>query len=80
MIRTEAEYREALPRLEQDRQAAERQRAALIVEALTPEEVARRMEPLLSFHAQLSEEAEWYERSCRGRSPRSTTSNTWVAS
>lgn len=69
MIRTETEYREALRRLEQDRQAAERQRAALIAEGLTPEEVARGMEPLLSFHAQLTDEAEWYERACRGEIP-----------
>lgn len=69
MIRTETEYREALRRLEQDRQAARRQQAALGAAGLTLEEVERGMAPLRSFHAQLAEEVEWYERACRGEIP-----------
>ena len=69
MIRTEAEYREALGRIEQDRHGAEAQRVALISAGLTSEEVERGMAPLLSFQAQLREEVEWYERACRGDIP-----------
>lgn len=61
MIRSEAEYQEALRRLQQDGGVATRQREALGAAGLTGEEVGRAMEPLLSFQAQLSEEIEWYE-------------------
>lgn len=69
MIRTETEYQEAHRRLKQDRQATEAQRAGLVAAGLTLEEVERGMEPLYSFHAQLAEEVEWYERACRGEVP-----------
>ena len=62
MIRNESDYQEALRRLTQDQEVAARQRAALEDEGLTPEEVERAMAPLLSFQAQLAEEADWYER------------------
>jgi DNA-directed RNA polymerase specialized sigma subunit len=62
MIRNETEYQEALRRLTQDRDVAAQQCAALEAEGLTPEEVGRAMEPLQSFHAQLAEEVDWYER------------------
>lgn len=69
MIRNEAEYQEALRRLEQDRHVAARQRDALVKAGLTEEEVERGMEPLLSFHAQLAEEVEWYENVRRRNFP-----------
>jgi DNA-directed RNA polymerase specialized sigma subunit len=62
MIRNETEYQEALRRIAQDREVAAQQRVALQAEGLTLDEVERAMEPLLSFHAQLAEEIEWYER------------------
>jgi DNA-directed RNA polymerase specialized sigma subunit len=62
MISSETEYQEALRRLIQDRDVAAQQRAALEAQGLTPEEVGRAMEPLLSFQAQLAEEVDWYER------------------
>jgi DNA-directed RNA polymerase specialized sigma subunit len=62
MIKNEQEYREARRRLEQDQEVARRQRAALEEMGLAEDEVARAMEPLLSFQAQLAEEVEWYER------------------
>jgi DNA-directed RNA polymerase specialized sigma subunit len=62
MIQNETEYHEALRRLNQDREIADQQRTALAAEGLTPEEVERAMEPLLSFQAQLVEEVGWYER------------------
>lgn len=65
MIRTEHEYEEARRRLVQDREVADRQRQGLYAAGLAAEEVARAMEPLLSFQAQLAEEVEWYERILR---------------
>src|SRR5688572_18846372 len=62
MIRSESEYREALRGLDQDRDVAARQRAALTASGLTSEEVERAMQPLLSFQAQRSEDVDWYER------------------
>jgi DNA-directed RNA polymerase specialized sigma subunit len=66
MIRSEAEYREAVKRAREDQESAAQQRAALSERGLTPEQVERAMEPLLSFHAQLNEEIAWYERVRRG--------------
>lgn len=61
MIRNETEYQEALRRLRQDREVAARQREALVAAGLSPDEVERAMQPLLSFQAQLAEELAWYE-------------------
>ena len=69
MIRNETEYQEALRRLDQDREVAARQRAALEAEGLRPEELERAMAPLLSFQAQLTEEVDWYERVRRREFP-----------
>ena len=66
MIRTEAEYQEAIRRVKQDREVAEQQRLALVDMGLTPEEVEAAMEPLLCFQEQLTEEITWYENVCRG--------------
>jgi len=61
MIRSEAEYQEALRRLEQDRTVAAAQRDALMASGLSSEEVEHAMEPLRSFQAQLEDEVAWYE-------------------
>lgn len=61
MIRNEAEYEEALRRLEQNRSIAAQQQSALRSVGLALDEVQRAMEPLLSFQAQLAEEIDWYE-------------------
>jgi DNA-directed RNA polymerase specialized sigma subunit len=66
VIRSEAEYREALKRLRNDREFAAQQRAALVSKGLPTEQVDRAMEPLLSFQAQLNDEVAWYERARRG--------------
>lgn len=66
MIRTDAEYRRALERLDTDRAYLERLRTALEAKALSSEEVARAMQPALAFHAQLREEVDTYERMKRG--------------
>jgi len=62
MIRSEAEYREARKRLDEDRLFIQAQREALEAEGFNSEEVARGMEPTLSFHEQLREEVTFYER------------------
>jgi DNA-directed RNA polymerase specialized sigma subunit len=69
MIRSEAEYQEALRRLEQDRKVAAAQREALTTAGLTGAEVERAMEPLRSFQAQLEEEITWYEEVRRRNFP-----------
>ncbi|MCL5962565.1 MAG: helix-turn-helix domain-containing protein [Chloroflexi bacterium] len=47
--------------MKQDQQVAVQQREALVKAGLSDEEIDRAMQPLLSFHAQLVEEVEWYE-------------------
>lgn len=69
MIRNEAEYHEALRRLQQDQDVAARQREAFVKAGFPPEEVERGMEPLLSFQGQLADEIEWYENIRRGNFP-----------
>jgi DNA-directed RNA polymerase specialized sigma subunit len=61
MIRNEAEYQEAIRRMQRDRHVAEMQRSALVEKRLNDDEITAVMEPLLSFHAQLAQEVEWYE-------------------
>ena len=53
-------------RLRQDRAVIEAQREKLRELGLTPDEVKRALEPALSFHEQLREEVETYERMRRG--------------
>jgi DNA-directed RNA polymerase specialized sigma subunit len=69
MIRSEADYREALRQLHQDREIAERQRAELVSDGLVGDEVAAVMEPLLAFQAQLEQEIAWYENARRRNFP-----------
>jgi ribosome-binding protein aMBF1 (putative translation factor) len=66
MIRNENEYQEAVRRLreEQDRLAEHRRRLEEM--GLAADEVKRALDPLRSFHEQLSEEVESYERLKRG--------------
>ena len=68
MIRNEKEYKEALARLEQDREVIAAQQQALADRGLAEEEVKRGLGPLLSFRAQLEEEVKWYERARRRES------------
>jgi DNA-binding XRE family transcriptional regulator len=62
MIKTESEYRECLKRLEQDRKHIAQQRKTLKENGLKPEQVKNAMQAAWSFHEQLKEEVEWYER------------------
>lgn len=62
MIRTETEYSEALIRLKGERLRLAAQRKSLVAAGLTSAEVKRMVDPLKSFHLQLREEVENYER------------------
>jgi len=62
MIRNEAEYQECIARLEQDRQHLAHQREALVEAGLTAKQIDKALEPAISFHEQLQEEVEWYEK------------------
>lgn len=66
MIRSEQEYQKALERLEKDQSVMAEQRKQLQALELDSDEVARAMQPLESFHEQLREEVEVYERMKRG--------------
>lgn len=66
MIRTDKEHRKALQQLEEGAHAMELQRRQLEQMDLKREEVERAMQPVQSFHEQLKEEVEAYERMKRG--------------
>ena len=66
MIRTEAEYNKALERLENDRETIRKQKEKLVEMNLEDEEIKRAIQPLQSFHDQLKEKVEVYEKMKRG--------------
>jgi len=66
MIRNEAEYQEASARLADERQRLTEHRARLAEAGLGEEEIKRVIDPMESFHLQLKEEVESYERLKRG--------------
>jgi DNA-binding XRE family transcriptional regulator len=66
MIRNETEYQEAVGRLQQEKARLAEHRRRLKAEGLKPEELKRALDPFRSFHLQLQEEVESYERLRRG--------------
>ncbi len=66
MIRNESEYQEAVRRLHEERTRLSDHKAHLEAMGLGPDEVKRAFDPLHSFHDQLAEEVEIYERLKRG--------------
>jgi ribosome-binding protein aMBF1 (putative translation factor) len=66
MIRTETEYREAVNRVVAEEKALADHEAALRAEGLAPDQMKRLMDPIVSFHIQLKEEVQSYERLKRG--------------
>jgi DNA-binding XRE family transcriptional regulator len=66
MIRNEAEYQEASKRLADERTRLGEHRARLREAGLSDEEIKRVIDPIESFHLQLHEEVESYERLKRG--------------
>ncbi len=67
MIRNEKEYQEAVGRLKAEKQRLEQHRAGLVSERLDAASVKNLMDPMESFHLQLKEEVESYERLRRGQ-------------
>lgn len=66
MIRNEAEYQQASARLADERQRLADHRARLKDTGLSDEQIKRVVDPMESFHLQLKEEVESYERLKRG--------------
>lgn len=66
MIRTEAEYKNAQEKLDQEQETLQRQREQLEEMDLSEEEVEQALEPMISFRDQLREEIETYEQMRRG--------------
>ena len=66
MIRNEGEYQEASARLTSERNRLAEHRARLKETGLSDEEIKRVIDPMESFHLQLKEEVESYERLKRG--------------
>jgi ribosome-binding protein aMBF1 (putative translation factor) len=66
MIRNEAEYQEASVRLNDERTRLADHAARLKKTGLSDEEIKRVIDPIESFHLQLKEEVESYERLKRG--------------
>lgn len=66
MIRNDSEHKKAIDRITAERGRVDALRDELIADGLNPDEVKRALDPLLSFHLQLAEEVESYERLQRG--------------
>jgi len=66
MIRNEAEYQEASKRLAEETLRFDEHRRRLQQSGLSDAEIRRVIDPLESFHLQLKEEVEAYERLKRG--------------
>jgi len=66
MIRNEGEYQEAVRRLQEEKERLAEHEVRLKSTGLGADELKRALDPLRSFHQQLAEEVESYERLKRG--------------
>ena len=66
MIRNEAEYEYSVKQLREQAERMREQNAEIAGMGLSREEIKRAMDPVRSFHKQLKEEVESYERLKRG--------------
>src|ERR1700744_2982719 len=66
MIRNDHEYEEAVNRIKEEKKRMAAEKDRLTKEGLTPAEVKRALDPMRSFHMQLEEEVEGYEKLKRG--------------
>jgi hypothetical protein len=69
MIRSDNEYKAAVERVRVERTAMNAERAKLKKQGLSADEIKRATDPFQSFHLQLVEEIEHYERLRRGEIP-----------
>lgn len=67
MIRSESEYQQAVARIDAERERLAEHAVEWAKQGFTPEQVAKLKQPLESFHRQLVEEVESYERLRRGQ-------------
>lgn len=61
MIKSNAEYRATLKKINKNCEIVRKEREALAQKGLTEEQIERALQPTLSFNAQIKEEAAWYE-------------------
>jgi DNA-binding Xre family transcriptional regulator len=66
MIRNEAEYKKAVDRIAAERVRIDALRKELEASGLAPDEIKRAVDPIQSFHLQLVEEVDEYDRLRRG--------------
>lgn len=66
MIRNDNEYKEAVQRLQDERERHSQHEKQLAKSGLSKAQIKRAMDPLRSFHLQLAEEVAAYERLRRG--------------
>jgi DNA-binding XRE family transcriptional regulator len=66
MIKTHAEYVNALERLAKDREVLAAEERAYLEAGLDEDQVKRALEPHVCFHEQLKDEVEWYDSVRRG--------------
>ncbi|APB36733.1 MULTISPECIES: helix-turn-helix domain-containing protein [Heyndrickxia] len=66
MIKTERAYKEAVEKLKQDREFIESEKLSFKDMGLTQEQIDLAIQPYISFHEQLKEEVDYYERIKRG--------------
>lgn len=66
MIKTHAEYANAIERLAKDREVLAAEEKAYRKAGLTDDEVQRALEPHQCFHQQLQDEVDWYDSVRRG--------------
>lgn len=67
MIHSEKEYKEAVNRIAQEKQRLAKQKVELKGMGLEAAQVKRALDPIVSFHRQLEEEVQTYERLKRGQ-------------
>ena len=69
MIRSEAEYQQAVANLAENRKSFAEHRERLKKDGFSDEEIKRLLDPAMCFHMGLQEETEYYERIMRGEFP-----------
>jgi DNA-directed RNA polymerase specialized sigma subunit len=66
MIKNESAYQKAIEKLKQDKEFIANEKLRFKEMGLNNEQIEMAVQPLISFHEQLNEEVEYYERIKRG--------------